>query len=91
MPSRHRLEKKLSHAVDKEVDIKGIAVALAFLLSISLFAGGRDSPTVSEDRRTSTASMQIAQPLTVEKTEAFQHSDDGTDRSDTSHTFNVSR
>lgn len=91
MPSRHRLEKKLSNEADMEVDIKGMAVALAFLLSISLFAGGQDNPTVSEDRRSSSASVQIAQPLTNEKTDTLQHPNDETDHSETSDTFIVSR
>jgi len=91
MPSRHRIENKLSHVVDREVDIKGTAVALAFLVSIGVFAGGRDSRTVSEDQQTTSSSMQIAQPLTIEKTETLQHSDDEADRSEASRTFNVSR
>lgn len=91
MPSRHRLEKKLSHEAATEVDIKGMAVALAFLLSIGLFAGGRDNPTASEDQRSSSASMQTAQPLTSKKTETLQHADDETDHSETSDTFIVFR
>ena len=84
MPSRHRLEKKLAH----EVDILGIAVALAFLVSVSMFTGGQGDRSVSEDRQSSSASMQIAPTLTMEKTEVLQHPDDAPDLSDTS--FRVS-
>lgn len=91
MSSRHRLKKNLFNEIDREIDIKGMAVAFAFLLSISLFAGGRDSGAVSQDRRSSSASMQIAQPLTIEKSEPFQHWNDEADRSEASRTFNVSR
>ena len=80
MPSRHRLEKKLAH----EVDILGIAVALAFLVSVSVFTGGQGDRSVSEDRQSSPASMQITPTLTMEKTEALQHSDDAPDLSDAS-------
>lgn len=91
MPSRHRLQKDLPY----EIDIKGIAVALAFLLSVGVFAVGRDDRPVSEDRQASSASMQIAQPITiektVEKTDTLQHPDNEADRSDTSLTFTASR
>ena len=93
MSSHHRLEKKLSPASDdREVDIKGTAVALAFLLSIGVFAGGRDSRTASENQQTiSSSSMQIAQPLNIERTETLQHPDDEANRFEASRTFNVSR
>jgi hypothetical protein len=88
MPSRHRLEKKLAH----EVDILGIAVALAFLVVISVFTGGEDDRSVSEDRQPSSASMQIAPALTMEKTEALQqHLDNDPDPSDTSPRLSASR
>lgn len=87
MPSRHRLEKKLAH----EVDILGIAVALAFLVSISVFTGGQNDRSVSEDREPSSASMQIAPTLTMEKTEALRHLDDDPDPSDTSPRLSASR
>jgi hypothetical protein len=87
MPLRHRLEKKLAH----EVDIKGIAVALAFLLSVSLLAGSRDNPSVNEDRHSPSVSMQIAPILTREETETLQPSDEEADLSDTSHKFSTFR
>ena len=88
MSTRHRAEKSLPH----EIDVKGIAVALAFLLGVGVFAVGRDNRPVSEDRRATSDSMQIAQPLIIiEKTETLQHSDDEADRSETSLTFTASR
>lgn len=87
MSTRHRVEKSLPH----KIDVIGIAVALAFLVSVSLFAGGRDNRPVSENRPASSASMQIAKPLIIEKTETLQHPDDDADRSDTSLTFTASR
>lgn len=61
------------------IDIKGIAVALAFLVSVSVFAGGRDKPTVSEDRESPVASLQFAPAVTIEETEAVQHPKHGTE------------
>ena len=87
MPSPHRFEKKLPH----EVDIMGIAVALAFLVSVIVFTGGRNNRSVSEDRQSPSVSMQIAPTLTMEKTETLQHPDDDPDRSDTSPRLSASR
>ncbi|NGZ10774.1 MAG: hypothetical protein CV088_15535 [Nitrospira sp. LK70] len=84
MSSRHRLEKKLSQEID-EVDIKGIAVALAFLVIVGVFAGGRDSHSVSGDRQSLSASVQSAPAVTMEKTETLQQPDDDPDLSGTSH------
>ncbi len=87
MSTRHRAEKSLPH----EIDVKGIAVTLAFLLSLGVFAVGRDDRPVSEDQRATSDSLQIAQPLIIEKTETLQHPDDEADRSETSLTFTASR
>jgi hypothetical protein len=87
MPSRHRLEKKLPH----HVDITGIAVALAFLVSVGLFAGGQDHHSVSEDRQSPSASLQTAPTVTMDKTETLQHPNDDPDLSDTSREFKVFR
>lgn len=84
MPSRHRLGTQLSNEVD--IDIKGIAVALAFLVAVSVFAGGEDNPTASEDRASPVASIQIAPALTIEETEAVRHPDDETELSGPSRT-----
>lgn len=75
MSSCHRLEKKLSQEVD-EVDIKGIAVALAFLVSVGVFAGDRDSHSVSEDRQVPSASMETAPTVTMEKTKTLEQPED---------------
>ena len=74
MPSRHRLEKKLSQEVDA-VDIKGIAVALAFLIGVGVLAGDRDNRSVSEDRQAPSVSMETAPTVTMEKTETLPQSD----------------
>lgn len=89
MPSRGLREKTRSH----EVDIKGVAVALAFLLSISVFAGGRDDRSVNEDQPSPSVSMQISTPLSTDtgKTEALQTSDKEADFSDTSRRLEASR
>lgn len=87
MPPRHRLEKKLPH----EVDIMGIAVALAFLVSVGLFAGGQDNRKVSEDRESPSVSMHIAPSLTMEKPETLEHPDDDPALSDTSRGLNAFR
>jgi hypothetical protein len=80
MPSRHRLEKKLPH----NVDITGIVIALAFLLGVALVAGDENDHSVSEDRPSSTASLQTAPAVTMEKTESLQDPNDDSDLSDTS-------
>ncbi|HWF60129.1 MAG TPA: hypothetical protein VN666_07445 [Nitrospira sp.] len=80
MPSHHRLENKLHH----DIDITGIAVALAFLVSVAVFAGGHDNRSATKDGQSPSASMQIAPTLTMEKTETLQHPDDDPDLSDTS-------
>ena len=87
MPPRHRLEKKLPH----EIDIQGIAVALAFLVGIGVFALGRDDRRVSEDRRSPSVSMHIAPILTTEKTETLQQPDEDLALSDTSRRLNAFR
>ncbi len=85
MPSHHRLEKKLPH----EVDITGIAIALAFLVIVGVFAGGRDNRTVSKDGQPPPVSMQVAPTLTIEETEALQQPEDKPDLSDTSLTLSA--
>lgn len=87
MPSRHRLEKKLPH----DIDITGITVALIFLVSVAVFAGGHDNRNTTEDGRSPSASMQIAPTVTMEKTESLQKPDDDPDLSDTSHGLNTFR
>lgn len=84
MPSCHRLGTTLSNEVG--IDIKGIAVALAFLVSVSVFAGGRDNPTASEDRESPVVSMHIVPALTIEETGTVRHPDDDTALSGPSHT-----
>ncbi len=84
MTRRHRLGKILSHKVD--IDIKGIAVALAFLVSVSVFAGNRDNPTASENRTPPVAAMQIAPTSTIEDAETIRRSDDETELSGTLRT-----
>ena len=85
MPSHHRLEKKLPH----EVDITGIAVALAFLVIVGVFAGGQGNRTVSEDGQPPPVSMQVAPTLAIEETEALQQPEDKPDLSDTSLTLSA--
>lgn len=87
MPSRHRSEKKRAH----EVDVKGIAVALAILVSIGVLAGGRDDRRVGEDRQSPSVSMQLTPALTMENAEALQHPDEEADHSDTSRKLSASR
>lgn len=65
MPLRRRTEKKPPH----KFDIKGIAVAIAFLVTVSLFAGGRDAHTAGQNR---SASLQIAPTTSTEKTDPIQ-------------------
>lgn len=84
MPSRHRLEKKLlEKRLPHDVDLTGIAVALAFLVCVGLFAGDRDN-SGSEDGQSPSVSMHIAPTVTMEKTETLQHPDDDPDLSETS-------
>ncbi len=64
MPLRRRSEGK-AH----KLDIKGMAVAIAFLLTVSLFAGGRDAHTAGQNR---SASMQIAPTTSAEKPDPIQ-------------------
>jgi hypothetical protein len=64
MPLRRRSEGK-AH----KLDIKGIAVAIAFLLIVSLFAGGRDAHTAGQNRPTS---LQIAPTTSAEKPDPIQ-------------------
>ncbi|MDF0666937.1 MAG: hypothetical protein P0119_12805 [Nitrospira sp.] len=73
------------------MDIKGIVVALAFLVIVGMFAGGRDAHSVSDDRQSLSASAQSAPTLTMEKPETLQQPDDDTDLSDTSHGLNTFR
>lgn len=80
MPSRPRLEKKPPHTID----ITGIAVALAFLVGVGLFAGDQNDHSASEDRPSSTASLQIAPAVTMEKTESLQDPHDDSELSNTS-------
>ncbi|MDC8450611.1 MAG: hypothetical protein LV473_19975 [Nitrospira sp.] len=87
MPSRHRLEKKLPH----NMDIMGIAVALAFLVSVGLFAGGQDNHSVSEDRQSPSASQQTAPTVPMDKTGTLQHPNDDPDLSDTSRELKAFR
>lgn len=72
MPSRQPLDKRLP----REIDIKGIAVALAFLLIVTVFAAGRDNRSTSENRQSSSVSREIAPILTTKKTEELQPPDD---------------
>ena len=45
MPSHHRLPDRIPH----KVDILGIAVALAILVGIGMFAGNQDQRRMGED------------------------------------------
>lgn len=45
MPSHHRLPDRIPH----KVDTLGIAVALAILVGIGLFAGNQDQRSMAED------------------------------------------
>lgn len=65
MPLRRRTEEKLPH----KLDIKGMAVAMAFLVAVSLFAGGRDAHTAGQN---GSASMPIAPTTSTEKTDPIQ-------------------
>lgn len=85
MPSRHRSERKLPH----EVDITGIAIALAFLVIVGVFAGGRDNHTVSDDGQSPSVSMQIEPTLTMEEAEALQQPEDKPALSDTLPTLSA--
>lgn len=87
MPSRQPLEKTHPH----EVDIMGIAVALAFLVSISVLAGGRDNRDVSEDGQPPSVSMQIAPTLTMKEPVTLPHSEEEADLSDLSRKLSASR
>ncbi|OQW37561.1 MAG: hypothetical protein A4E19_12840 [Nitrospira sp. SG-bin1] len=75
----HWFGKKLAH----ELDVKGSAVALAFLLSVSVFAGDRDHRSLDEERQTKSASGQIEPTVTRENTETSQQ--DKTTPSETLH------
>ena len=87
MPLRHQLEKKLAH----EIDIKGIAVALVFLVSVSVLAEGRDNGSVGLDRQSPSVSMQLAPTLTMEETGTLQDPNDEADLSNTSLRLSTSR
>lgn len=87
MPSRHRLKKKLPH----NVDITGIVIALAFLVGVALVAGDENDHSVSEDRQSPSASLQIAPAVTMEKTETLQHPNDDPKLPDTSRELTVFR
>ena len=87
MPSRQPLENTPPH----KVDIMGIAVALAFLVSVGVLSGGRDNRDVIEDGQSSSLSMQIPPALTLEKSEALQHPDDEAEPSDLSPKLSASR
>jgi hypothetical protein len=87
MPLRQPLKKKHPH----QVDIMGIAVALAFLVSISVSAGGRDNRNVSEDGQSPSVSMPIAPNLTMEESKTLQHADEEADLSDLSGKLSASR
>jgi len=80
MPPRRQLDKKVPH----ELDIKGIAVALAFLLGVGVYAGSRDHRSGGEDQQFQSASMHIEPMSTRDKTKSVQYSDDQADLSDTS-------
>jgi hypothetical protein len=67
MPLRRRSEGK-AH----KLDIKGIAVAIAFLVTVSLFAGGRDAHTAGQNRQSSSISMQTDPTTSTEKTDSIQ-------------------
>ena len=69
----------------------GIAVALAFLVSVGLLAGGRDNRDASEDGQSSSFSMHIAPTLTKEKAETLQHPEEEADLSDLSRKLSASR
>ncbi len=87
MPLRHWLEKKLAY----EIDIQGIAVALALLVSVSVFAGGSDNGRGGEDQQSPSVSMQLAPTLNTEETGTLQDPDDEADLSDTSLRRSTSR
>lgn len=90
MSSRHQIDEKLPQGGD-ELDIKGIAVALTFLVGVGVFAGDRDNHSVSEDRQSLSASAQIAPTSTLEKTETLQQPDDHPHLSDGAQGFNTLR
>jgi hypothetical protein len=87
MPSRHRLEKKLPH----NVDITGIAVALAFLLGVGLVAGDEKDHMVNECGQSPSAALQTAPTVTMDKTESLQDPNNDPDLSDTSRELKVFR
>ena len=87
MPSRHGVKKELPH----ELDLKGIAVALAFLLCVGGVAGSRDNRSASEDRQPLSASLHIEPTFVMEKSETVQNPNAEADLPDTSRTSNVSR
>lgn len=90
MSSHHRLEKKLSQEV-ADVDVKGIAVAIAFLVGVGVFTGDRDNRSVSQDREAASVSMETAPAVTTEKTRTLQQPDGDSARSDTSRGLTVFR
>jgi hypothetical protein len=68
MPSRHRVKNMQPH----ELDFKGIIVAFAVLVSLGVFAGGRDQRPAHEDQQPLSASLHIEPTFAEEKTETVR-------------------
>lgn len=90
MSSRHRLGKKPSQEV-ADMDVKGIAVAVAFLVGVGVFTGDRDNRSVNQDREATSASTETAPAVTMEKTRTLQETDGDSALSDTSRGLTVFR
>ncbi len=71
MQSHHWLQEKISHKVDK----MGIAVALATLIGIALFAGGGIDNIVGEGSRSRSAQMPIEQASDTQKAHLLPYRD----------------
>lgn len=90
MSSRHRSRKKPSQEV-ADVDVKGIAVAIAFLVGVGVFTGDRDHRSVGQDRQATSASTETAPAVTMERTRTLQQPDGDSAPSDTSRGLTVFR
>jgi len=75
MQPHHWLQDRISHKVDKI----GIAVALAILIGIVLFAGSGVENSAGEGPRSQSAHMATEQMSNIEKTGALPHRDNETD------------
>ncbi|MDK2743586.1 MAG: hypothetical protein H8K03_01745 [Nitrospira sp.] len=76
MQPHHWLQDKISHKVDK----MGIAVALAILIGIGLFAGSGVENSAGEGPPARSAHMATEQMSNIEKTGTVPYSDNRTDQ-----------